>query len=334
MEISAQAAQLQQKAYVIDGLFTAPPAPSIVQRVLKTGYDAVNWTVSAHSDSTETALSKIATFYWLRDAMPDQVVIVTSASDLEAPEHQGKLKIVMGFQGTDPLGHHFHYVSIFHALGVRIMQLTYNEGNRVGAGCLEPDNRGLSHFGLQVVRELNRLRMLIDLSHVGVRSSLDAIAESAHPVVFSHSNARSVRENARNLTDEQIKACAERGGVIGLATFADFVGDTHRGQPTLDQYLDHISYVADLVGVDHVGVGTDIMEATGPKGVWWNANTKRRYPEVCGAMDEHMHGISGFEHWDDFGNATDGLLRRGFSEADVRKIIGGNFLRVYQEVFA
>jgi membrane dipeptidase len=332
--LSPEAERLQQETYVVDGLFTAAPAPSIVNRVLKTGYNAVNWTVSAHADSTDAALNKIATFYWLRDAMPDKVTIVTSAADLEAPEHEGKLKIVMGFQGMEPISHQFHYVSIFHALGVRVMQLTYNEGNRLGAGCLEPDDRGLTHFGLQVVRELNRLRMLIDLSHVGVRSSLDAIAESAQPVIFSHSNARAVRENARNLTDEQIKACAERGGVIGIATFADFVGDTHQGQSTIEKFLDHICYVADKVGVDHVGIGTDIMEATGPKGIWWNANTKRRYPEVCGAMDEHMHGIKGFELWDEFGNATEGLLRRGFSEEDVRKIIGGNFLRTLKEVLA
>lgn len=331
MPISEQAARLHQESFVMDGLFTASPAPSIVKRLRESGYNAVNWTVSAHSDSTEAALNKIATFYWLRDAIPDQVQIVTSGNQLDEGD-DNRLKIIMGFQGTDPLAGKFHYVSIFHALGVRIMQLTYNEGNKLADGCLEPANAGLSHFGIQIVRELNRLHMVVDLSHVGERSSLDAIAESSDPVIFSHSNARAIRENARNLTDEQMKACAERGGVVGFASFADFVGDTHQGQPTLEKYLDHIDYAVEKIGIDHVGVGTDIMESGGVKGVWWNANTKRRYPELCGAMDEHMHGISGFEHWEEFSNVTDGLLRRGYSEEDVRKVIGGNFLRVMKQV--
>jgi membrane dipeptidase len=300
--------------------------------LLKAGYSGANWTVAGRNDTTEDALQKIAAFFWLRDEMPERVHIVTGAANLEAPEHQEKLRIVLGFQGAEPIDRHFHFVSIFHALGVRIIQLTYNEGNLLGSGCLEPDDRGLTHYGIQIVRELNRLGMLVDVTHVGVKTSLDAVFHSSDPVVASHSNARALQDNPRNLTDEQLTAIADRGGMVGVATFADFVADTTKGKPTLDQYLDHIAYMVDKIGVDHVGIGTDILDTSGATGIWWNANTKRRYPEICGAMDEHMHGVDGFEIWDQFGNAIDGLLRRGFSESDVRKIIGGNFLRVLKDV--
>lgn len=332
MEVSAEARQLQRESFVVDGLVAALFSPTMVDRLLAAGVDAVNWTVAGHSDSTESALQKIATFYWLRDAVPDKVRLVTSARDLDGPADASTLRVLLGFQGAEPLGHHFHLVSIFHALGVRIIQLTYNEGNALGGGCVEPDDRGLTHFGRQVVREMNRLGMIVDLTHVGERTSLDAIDVCADPVVFSHSNARKLRDNPRNVSDAQLRAVAERGGIVGIATFADFVADTRRGQPTVEQMLDHVAYVTELIGVDHVGIGTDIFETTGAAGIWWNANTKRRYPEICGAMDEHMHGIRGFARWEEYVNVTAGLLRRGFSEEDVRKVIGGNFRRVFQQV--
>jgi membrane dipeptidase len=334
MSFTDRALELHHSSFLFDGLVTGPPSPSIVERLLEAGYNAANWTVAGRNDSTEGAMQKIVTFYWLRDHMPDKVYIVESADDFDHPANQGKLGICIGFQGAEPIGRKFHFLTVFHKLGVRIIQFTYNEGNEWGAGCLEPNDQGLTHLGIQAVRDMNRLGLLIDLTHVGEKSSLDAIAVSDMPVVFSHSSAKAVRDNPRNLSDAQLKAVAAKGGVAGMATFADFVGDTTQGQPTVDQFVDHIAYAADLIGIDHVGIGTDIMETVGPAGVWWNNNTKRRYPEICGAMDEHMHGISGFERWDDFPNATEALLSRGFSQDDVRKVIGGNFKRVLSEVMS
>ncbi|HET7036551.1 MAG TPA: membrane dipeptidase [Thermomicrobiaceae bacterium] len=332
MPIGEAARRLQRETFVVDGLVTGPPGPPMVRRLLEAGYDACNWTVAGHSDSTEAALNKIAAFFWLRDALPEQLTLVRSAADLDGPPDSGRLRVLLGFQGAEPLAGQFHFVSIMHALGVRVIQLTYNEANRLGSGCLEPRDGGLTHLGRQVVREMNRLGMVVDLTHVGEQTSLDAIAVSNDPVVFSHSNARALRDNPRNLSDTQLRALAANGGVVGVATFADFVGDTREGQPSIARMLDHLCYIAELIGVDHVGVGTDIMETAGAAGVWWNANTKRRYPEICGAMDEAMHGITGFERWEDSINFTEGLVQRGFSEHEIGKIMGGNFRRVFQEV--
>ncbi|HUG16926.1 MAG TPA: membrane dipeptidase [Thermomicrobiales bacterium] len=331
MQISERAKALQHEAFVFDALAAIGQSREIVSRLLEAGYDALNLTVSAHGETLEIALQKMAIFYWFRDAAADLVRVVTSAADLD-DVHRGKLRIIVGFQGAEPIQQNFHHISIFHALGVRLVQLTYNEQNRLGYGCLEPDDRGLTHFGIQSVREFNRLGMVVDVSHAGYRTSLDAVNVSSDPVIASHSNPRSLRDNPRNITDEQMKAIAERGGVIGIASFADFVADTRQGQPTLAQYIDHIAYAVNMVGVEHVGIGTDAMDARGSAGIWWNANTKRKYPEQCGAMDDKMHGITGFESWYDFPSLTDGLLQRGFSDDDTRKIIGGNFLRVMRAV--
>src|SRR5690606_19186353 len=142
---------------------------------------------------------------WLRDEAPDLIHFVQHADDLENPELSGKLRVLMGFQGASPI-ERFHDVSIFYALGVRVVQLTYNEANAFGSGCLEPHDHGLTHLGIQLVRELNRLGIVVDVAHAGVRTSLDAIDVSSDPVICSHANARAVRDNPRNLTDEQIKA--------------------------------------------------------------------------------------------------------------------------------
>src|SRR5690606_38377040 len=158
---SDRARKLQQEAFLFDGLLAGPPSPALVDRLLEIGFDSANWTVGGHADSSESLLQKIATYYWLRDAVPDKVHLVTSGADLDAPEHQGKLRVIMGIQGVEPIGKKFHFISILHALGLRLLQLTYNDANAVGNGCLEPDDRGLTHFGIQLVREANRLGMIV-----------------------------------------------------------------------------------------------------------------------------------------------------------------------------
>ena len=328
----SETSTLHFDSIVVDALLVGAPAPSFIDRLKGAGYDVVNWTIANHTDSLQSAINKIVTFYWLMDERPNEVSLVRSAADLDIAHPDGTLRVLLGFQGAEPLGHGFHNLVAFHAMGVRVMQLTYNDANLLGSGCVEPNDTGLTHFGIQVVRECHRLNMVVDLTHAGKKTTMDAMALSDRPVIFSHSNAKSLRDNPRNIDDEQIKALAATGGVIGIAGFADFVGDTHLGQPSLSQYFDHIEYVANLVGIDHVGIGSDIMSTAGAGGLWWNANTKRRYPEVCGAMDEHMHGVSGFEDWSEYPQVTEGLLKRGFSDSDVRQIIGGNFLRVFRQI--
>jgi membrane dipeptidase len=180
---------------------------------------------------------------------------------------------------------------------------------------------------------MNRIGMLIDLSHVGRRARLEAIEASADPVIFSHSNPRALHGNPRNISDEQMRACAAKGGVVGLATFSAFVGDTSDGRhPGLDDYFRQMDHVLDLIGPAHVGIGTDIfLDPT--DGVWWRAVTGRLYPEVSQGMTYETHNIEGFMHYSDFPSVAESMLRHGYDEPTVRQILGGNWRRVYSQVW-
>jgi membrane dipeptidase len=318
---------------VIDGLVVAPPSGRVVKELLSAGISGCNWTVTSHSDETLTAINKIIQFYWLLEQFPDCTLLVERNSDLDRAKSEGKLGIILGFQGGSPLGRNVHLVRVFHRLGVRIIQLTYNESNALAAGALEASDGGLTSLGVQAVQEMNRIGMLIDLSHVGRRASLEAIELSNAPVIFSHSNPRALQENPRNISDEQIRACAAKGGVVGLATFSAFVGDTYNGRhPRLDDYLRQMDHMLDLVGPDHLGIGTDIfLDPT--DGVWWRAVTGRLYPEVSQGMTYETHNIAGFMHQSDFPAATEAMLRHGFDEDTVRKILGANWRRVFKHVW-
>ncbi|MCX6551353.1 MAG: dipeptidase, partial [Acidobacteria bacterium] len=313
----------------IDGLMGAPPSERVVQDLLAAGISGCNWTVASHSDETLTAINKLLPFYWLFEQFPECTLLVGRAEDLDRAKREGKLGIILGFQGGGPLARNPHLVRVFHRLGVRIIQLTYNESNALAAGCLEASDSGLTSLGVQAVQEMNRIGILVDLSHVGRRASRQAIDVSSAPVVFSHSNPRALQENPRNVSDEQIRACAARGGVLGLATFSAFVGETRNGRhPALDEYFRQVDYVINLAGPDHVAIGTDIfLDPT--DGVWWRAVTGRLYPEVSQGMSYATHNIDGFMHQSDFPAVAEAMLRRGYDETTVRKILGGNWRRVY-----
>ena len=166
----------------------------------------------------------------------------------------GALAVVLHFQGCDPIEDDVNLLDAYHALGVRVMQPTYNARNRLGDGCLERANSGLSKLGRAAIARMNELRIVVDVAHVGERTSLEVIETSTAPVIVSHGNACGVYESRRNLTDEQITAVAASGGVIGVCAFPGFVSAADQ---SLDKLLDHVDYLAALVGAEHVGLGLD-----------------------------------------------------------------------------
>jgi membrane dipeptidase len=214
-----------------------------------------------------------------------------------------------------------------YKLGLRSLQLTYMERNLLGDGCLEPENRGLTNFGMQIVRECNRLGILVDCSHVGHQTTLDAIRESKKPIVISHTAVRAIVDNPRCVTDQQMKAVAEKGGTIGITTFSPFI---RRDQmPTLDDYLDHFDYAIKLIGEDHVTFATD----------WFDGKTKTNwatpwfYPEVTQGKKYGGLGLTGFSKRAELTNVIEGFRKRGYSDQRISKLLGGNFIRVLQEVW-
>ena len=235
---------------------------------------------------------------------------------------------IFGFQDTSPIQDNERLLSVYHALGVKIIQLTYNHQNLVGGGCMLPEDKGLTAFGLKVIAEMNRLGILIDLSHCGPRTSMEAIEVSQEPVAFTHANPIALADHPRNKTDEALKALAAKGGVVGVATLpAMLTGQKHA---TLDDYLAAIDYMVNLLGIDHVGLGPDFMEdmpeeilASALKGLSTSEKEKYFSTKV----------IQGFESISECPRVTSELLSRGYSMGQVEKIMGGNWLRLYEEVW-
>jgi microsomal dipeptidase-like Zn-dependent dipeptidase len=306
-----------------------------VGKLKQSGVSVVNHTVAAEEGLVET-LRSIHNWWNVFARFPDELIVAREFADIARAKSVRKVAVFLGFQNTSPLEGKLFLLDVFRALGIRIMQLTYQRRNLVGDGCGERTNSGLSKFGTEVVKHMNELGIVIDLSHVGGSTTLDAIELSKHPVVITHSTVRRLCDTVRGKTDEEIKALAARGGVIGIAAKSGFLRPNGaESGTTIDDYIDHIDYVRDLVGADYVGIGTDVSDERG--------FTKERmareieqYPEFRPVINSALQVE--FVHPRDLDspgklfNITVGLVRRGYSEDDILKILGVNFLRVFSAV--
>ena len=327
-----QAEALHRESVVIDGTsFFCRDA----ERLLAAGVTAINTTTPWPDDDLETATWRIEEYYALvRRELG--LAIVERAEDILRIKREGRAGIILACQNARPIGSRLERVETLWRLGVRTIQLTYNTRNFVGDGVFEDTDAGLSKFGRQVVREMNRVGILVDLSHVGRRTSLEAIEISEKPCVFTHSNPHALVPVPRNITDEQIKAVAATGGLVGCSSFPPLVWKGG-GPPTLDDFVDCIDYLVNLVGVDHVAIGTDSEASKGAYPPELRASLRRAYSGTTGTFHQQFpqgSPLDGLEDGlGDWPNITRRLLERGYRPDDVRKIIGGNFFRVVQEVW-
>lgn len=330
------ARRLLDDSLVIDALaghFVAPEPPprngkSFLERAIETGVNTVNITLAAHADSFDETLRTMFNYYCLIDHQRDRALQVRSVSDIDRACAEGKLGFIFGTQYSGMVGGDTWRWTIMYELGLRIAQLTYNERNVLGDGCREPENRGLTAFGRQAVQEMNRLGIAIDISHTGERTSLDAIAYSSRPVIASHSNARAISPSERNLADRTMLAIAESGGVMGLSPLSAMSFRAPGVRPTLSDYLDQFDYAIDLIGIDHVGVGTDLFESYTK--ISWESSTKRMYPSAW--IWETMYA-DGFRFVEDWARLVDGLIERGYSDDHIRQLLGGNWYRVLGQIW-
>jgi membrane dipeptidase len=336
-DLGAEAAALLRDAVTIDA--TSPllrdAKREYVDMYVRGGWTCVAPTVGGPEDAPFTLRSIGRWLAALRER-PD-LLLVRSADDIARAKREGRLAIVMHLQGTDPIEDSLDLIDAYKAMGVGVMQLAYNVRNRVGDGAEEPDDAGLSRFGRRVIARLNAARIVIDCAHTGRRTSLEAIEASSAPVVISHTAMQAVHPVARNSGDEVLRAIAASGGVIGVLGFPWLIADRER--PTLDHYIAHIDHVVSLCGIGHVGIAVDYFRWQHPlvsveaaqamrddyvaRGLW-DGTTYRNAP---------FHYPEGFEAPDKLPNLVEALLRRGYSEADVRAIMGENWLRVWRRVW-
>ena len=219
MGTESGAKQLHERSIVIDGLNVSRWGEEAVYRHLhEGGLTAINATVAVW-EGTPGTLRNIARFYKDLETYSRYIRQVTCLDDIRKVKEEGRVGIILGFQNSSPIEDDLDLVEVFHRLGVRAIQITYNDLNLVGAGCYERQDVGLSQFGVDLVAEMNRLGMVIDLSHVGHRTTMDAIETSEDPVWFSHTNPRNLCEHPRNKTDEEVKALVAKGGIVGANSF-------------------------------------------------------------------------------------------------------------------
>jgi len=325
----AKVRSVHERAVVIDAVCPLMREPDHWDEWIRGGSTLVLPTVASSEDSG-SALTKLGQwFVWLGENK-ERLTHVTEARQIPALKQSGKMGIAFHFQDTLPIERDLRLIEIYQRLGVRMIQLTYNQKNFVGDGCSERTDAGLSDFGVKVVREMNRLGIVVDGSHTGYRTTMNAIEISEKPPVFSHSNPLKLCENRRNIRDDQIKAVAAKRGLVGINGFPAFV---KRGaQPTLSDFVDHIEYVLQLVGIDHVGLGLDYY-GQGSSAAYAEAIASGRWRADEYPPPPHIypHGI---EDASGFPSITRELLQRGYRDDDVLKVLGGNWVRVFRENWA
>lgn len=231
------------------------------------------------------------------DQSESKATIVRKAEDVVQAKNKGNLAIILAIEHADCVERSLNVLRMLHQVGVRAIGLTHNVSSWAADGCLESrDSVGLTRFGERLVKEMNRLGILVDLAHVSTSAFFHALEVTARPVIFSHGNARALCDHPRNLNDDQLKALAQNGGVIGMSYVPSFIDER---SPSLERLLDHIDHVANVAGIEAVGLGSDfdgggtlLADAT-------------EVPRI-----------------------TDGLLKRGYGEAEIRKVLGENTLRV------
>jgi len=323
---------------IIDGLNVAAMSREQMQRTLDGGVDALNLTVFPLDGGFAEAFAHAEIVRAQIDAMPDLAKIVRSVADLHEAKENGQIGVIMGCQNADILDGDLAKLDDLHALGLRIMQATHNFPNRLGCGsaCIGPEDAGVTAWGFEWLAMMEEKGIVVDLSHCGHRTSADFLARATQPPVFSHANAFDLFASPRNKPDWMLQQVAELGGVTGAVMYTPAVrGDAW---PDLDDYADHIVHIARVAGIDHVGFATDISDGivedpdewaklwgsapedpiTSFVGDWYGLETER---------------LSDYHSLSDTPKLIDKLATRGFKSAEIDKIMGDNFLRVYADVW-
>ncbi|MBV6522048.1 MAG: hypothetical protein MNPFHGCM_02192 [Gemmatimonadaceae bacterium] len=324
----------------VNDMYGRPFSATMIENARRSGMTGCNATVSG-SGVGEPAFIETAgnIAFWEREfaAHPDVLLKVRTIADLREAKRTRRLGVVLGFQDGTMFGNDPAYVDLFYHLGVRIVQFTYNVRNLLGDGCLEPSNGGLTTFGRACIGRMNELGILVDLSHVGRQTSMDAIRASTRPVAATHTGCAAIADMPRNKPDAILRAIAEGGGVVGIYLMPYL---RTSGQPGSDDVLRHISHAIDVCGEDHVGIGSDLsitpieLTAEYRKAHAESIRTRRQLGISAPGESEDV-----FTYVPDFNSPrrldliADALASAGHSSTRIEKIIGGNWMRLLGEVW-
>jgi microsomal dipeptidase-like Zn-dependent dipeptidase len=319
---------------VVDGCQYANWSEKIFREMKEGGISAVHVTICYHEDFRET-VENMADWNRYFERFPDLIVPGRTADDVRAAHETGRTAIIFGFQNCSPIEDDIGLVEICHQLGARFMQLTYNNQSLLAAGCYEENDTGVTRMGRQVIAEMNRVGLVIDMSHSGERSTLDAIEISERPIAITHANPSFWHPALRNKSDEVLKALGESGGMLGFSMYPHHLKD--KSDCTVESFCDMIARTADLMGIDHIGIGSDLCQDQPDSVVEWMRVGRWSKEIDYGEGSAADAGFPPMPDWfggnRDFGNLAAGLRAHGFSEEETTKVMGENWLAFFVRSF-
>ncbi len=331
INISDKAKKIYQDAIVIDGQLGFEAAMpwefskkwALVDRYAKAGFHGLTLSIANEETTTEKAIEYLAQIRKYIFQHPEKYILAKSRQDILRAKQENKIALRLMFQGTSAIGKNLNLLDIYRELGVSSLVLAYNIRTPIGDGVIEEHDSGLSHLGKKFIAEMNRLNLIIDGSHTGYHTTMQALELTTAPMVFSHSGAYGIHPHMRNIRDEQIKAIAKSGGVIGINGIGLLLGDANA---SVEKYVEHIDYVSKLVGTPHVALGLD------------NLYFSNQFAEFM--ADQHVSHPQAYA--EQAGNANtwnclqpenviaivELLIQRNYSEKDIKGILGENILRL------
>jgi membrane dipeptidase len=317
---------------VIDGSIVIEQSPAHFARAKAGGVTAVNHTVTDPYSDLQASLRQVN--HWRRwiEQNADNAMLVTTIEDLHAAKKSGREGVIFGPQNTEMIGLDLSMIGVFRDLGVRIMQLTYQRQNWIGSGCGEANDAGITQFGKQFIKEMDELGIVVDVSHCGQKTTVEAMAASKNPIMITHSFAAKLSPHIRAKTDDTLRALGEHKGVLGITGLSPYLyhPDAPTKQPDIARLVEHIDHIANIAGIDCIAIGLDFDETFTPEK---RAAGAKKHGPLLGTWPWGERRCKTLDDASGMPNITAGLVAAGYSDDDIRKVLGGNWMRVMSAVW-
>jgi len=321
--------------YRIDALQYANWSEKIFRQMREGGIDAVHVTIAYHENFRET-VANIEQWNSLFERFAELIFQGKTGDDVRLARKSGRTAIFYGFQNPSPMEDDIRLVEILHTLGARFMQLTYNNQSLLGSGCYENNDTGITRMGKEVIEEMNRVGLVVDMSHSAERSTLEAMEISSRPIVITHANPGFWEPALRNKSQAVLQGLAQTGGMLGFSLYPHHLKD--KGECSLESFCEMIARTAEIMGVDHIGLGSDLCQDQPDSVVEWMRAGRWTKKIDYGEGSANNAGFPPMPGWfkdnRDFNNIEQGLLDVGFNAEDTAKVMGNNWLEFFDHNFS
>lgn len=312
---------------LIDGLQYCDWSEDVFRELVETGMTAIHATVTYHGNF-QMFVQDVIEWNRLFETYPQYIIKGRSAADILTAKASGKTAVFLGSQNPSPMEDNIGLFEVAHDMGLRVMQLTYNTQSAYGSGCFEPTDNGISLMGREAIAEMNRLGMLIDMSHSGPISTLQAIDLSQRPISITHANPLFWHDSARGKSNDILRALGQTGGVLGFSLYAHHL--RNGADCTLSDFCEMVAKTAEIIGPENIGIGSDLCQNRPDSAVAWMRNGMWRKDRQPVAFPEQP---AWFNRTSDFPGIADGLRNAGFSNTETNGIMGGNWMRFFKNTF-